>query len=236
MTLQGVSHRLMTQTQRCGYDESQLWLLQFPQHTATRYVGVHVVLCTIGSRFDCKVNANVFFWSGQPVPDHSVGLPQESPWPSYTYITVRFSVYLESDGAEQFGPSVSMLDARKQAAFQDSRRAEPQTAGGTDPTEVNGGCVLFWAGAATSSVFPCPLQYTALIAASVRISWGKTNPRNSSVIHVRLVLSDWRSCSHHSDNVHTSVLRMCFQERKKRVNYVHEGSHFWPRFKHEFPA
>lgn len=64
-------------------------------------------------------------------------------------------------------------DARKQESFQDPRPAEPQTAGGTGLMEVNGGSVLFWAGAAMSSVFPCPLQYTTLIAASVRLSWEK---------------------------------------------------------------
>lgn len=117
-------------------------------------------------------------------------------------------------------------DARKQASFQDPRPAGPQTAGGTDLMEVNGRPVLFWAGA---------LQYTSLIAASVRLSWEK---QTCSVIHVRLVLSDWRSCSHHSDNVHTSVLRMCFHRRKKTgfvtLNYVHKGSHFWQRFEHEY--
>ncbi len=66
---------------------------------------------------------------------------------------------------------------------------------------------------------------------------GKTKPRNCSVIHVRLVLSNWRSCSHHSDNVHTSVLRMCFQERKKEwIMFMrcHIFGHslnmsFWPK-------
>lgn len=104
---------------RKRYDESQLWLLS--QSPAYNYYICWCLYLTLYDRisFWCHVKFNVivFFWSGQPDPDHSLGLPQQSPWHYSMFLTQpAFSVRrsrtfwpFHIDGSEQIR---RMLESR----------------------------------------------------------------------------------------------------------------------------
>ncbi len=182
MTLQGVSHRLMTQTQRRSSDESQLWLQQFP---TTRYVGIHIVLCMIASHFSVNIRLTPMFSFGQcsQFPTTALGCPNNRHDRITLTLRYVFSVYLESDGANILARPYrwqrtneltrQMLESRQLPGLEAGRTADRGWDG------PDGGCVLFWAGAAneqrvslSSTVHNPDCSFFAALM-------GKTNPRTA---------------------------------------------------------